>query len=526
MNEPEKSDKPVVPMKSANGGTSLNFWEFIAQLEQVEGRGLAKENEDQAGHETGGVFQAAPAKQADRTQSRLEESSALDEGLHSALERVRQAACRDKGLKFTSLWHHVYNVDRLREAYFALKRNVAAGIDGETWQTYGQELESNLKDLSERLVLGTYRAKPVKRVYVPKEGGKQRPIGIPVLEDKIVQRAAVMVLNAVYETDFLGFSYGFRPGRSAHMALDALAVGIQTKKVSWLLDADIRGFFDTLNHEWLIGFVEHRIADPCVVRHIQKWLNAGVMENGKRTRQEEGTPQGGSISPLLANIYLHSVFDLWADRWRKTVAQGDVIIVRYADDFVVGFQHESDAGRFLEELRERFRQFNLELHADKTRVIEFGRFAAERRERRGQGKPETFNFLGFTHICDKTRQGKFIVLRRTMAKRMRAKLKALKEGLRSRLHVPVREVGRWLGQVLTGHYRYYGVPRNYRMLDSFRQEIRYLWHRALNRRSQTGTVTEAKLKGIAAKWLPTPRIYQPYPESRLAVMIQGKSPVR
>ena len=518
MNEPEKSDKPVVPMKPANSGASPSFWKLLEQLEQVEGRGLAKENEDHVGNETDVIFQAGPAKQADRTQSRLEESViTLDEGLPRALDRVRQAACRDKGLKFTSLWHHVYNMDRLREAYFALKRNVAAGIDGETWQMYGQELESNLKDLSERLVLGTYRAKPVKRVYIPKADGRQRPIGIPVLEDKIVQRAAVKVLNAVYETDFLGFSYGFRPGRSAHMALDALAVGIQTKKVSWLLDADIRGFFDTLDHEWLIKFVEHRIADNRVVRHIQKWLNAGVMEEGKRTFQEEGTPQGESISPLLANIYLHYVFDLWADQWRKTQARGEVIIVRYADDFVVGFQNESDAGRFHEGLRERLRKFNLELHAEKTRVIEFGRFAAERRERRGKGKPETFNFLGFTHACDKKRKdGKFIVLRQTIAKRMQAKLKELNKTLRRAMHRPVREVGRWLGQVLSGHYRYYGVPRNYTALSRFRDRVRRLWQRAMGRRSQKGRIGEARMSQLAAFWLPTPRICHPYPSERLA----------
>jgi group II intron reverse transcriptase/maturase len=516
MNELEKSDKPVVPMKPANSGSSLSFWKLLEQLEQVEGRGLAKENEDCAGNETGMVFHAGPAKQTDRTQGRLEESHTLDEGLHSALERVRQAACRDKGLKFTTLWHHVYNIDRLREAYFALKRSASAGVDGETWQMYGQELESNLKDLSERLVLGTYRAKPVKRVYIPKADGRKRPIGIPVLEDKIVQRAAVKVLNAVYETDFLGFSYGYRPGRSAHMALDALAVGIQTKKVSWLLDADIRGFFDTLNHEWLIKFVEHRIADKRVVRHIQKWLNAGVMEEGKRTRQEEGTPQGGSASPLLANIYLHYVFDLWADQWRKTQARGEMIIVRYADDFVVGFQHESDAKRFHEELRERFRKFNLELHAEKTRVIEFGRFAAERRERRGKGKPETFNFMGFTHACDKTRDGRFIVLRLTIAKRMHAKLKSLKTALRKCMHRPVGEVGKWLGQVLAGHYRYFGVPRNYMALDLFRRRLRRLWHRMLNRRSQKSRITLATMDIIAACWLPTPRICKPYPRRRLA----------
>jgi len=525
MNGSGKSDKPVVPEKSAKMG----YWDFCQwHAEQMKGRGLAKENGEDIALPLRRLRlpPVDPAKQVDRTQSRVGEGDAFPEDLHSALDRVRQAACRDKQMKFTALWHHVYNVERLREAYLALRRDAAAGLDGQTWQAYGQELESNLKNLSDRLARGVYRAKPVKRVYIPKADGRQRPIGIPVLEDKIVQRAAVQVLNAVYETDFLGFSYGFRPGRSAHMALDALAVGIQTKKVSWLLDADIRGFFDTLDHEWLIKFVERRIADHRVVRHIQKWLNAGVMENGKRVEQEEGTPQGGSISPLLANIYLHYVLDLWADQWRKTRASGDVVIVRYADDFVVGFQHESDARRFLEELRERFRQFNLELHAEKTRVIEFGRFASERRARRGQGKPETFNFMGFTHACDKTKKGKFMVLRRTMAKRMRAKLKNLKEELRRRMHDAVSDVGRWLGQVLNGHYRYYGVPRNYAMLDSFRQRVRRLWHRALNRRSQMGVVTEERLRRVADIWLPTPRICQPYPDVRLRVMIQGKSPVR
>jgi group II intron reverse transcriptase/maturase len=507
----------------------MSYWEFYDLVQRVKGRGLAKENgEDDA---DGGVLPpAGPAKQADRTQSRLEEGGpqgrADPEGLHSALERVRQAALADKELKFTNLWHHVYNVERLKAAYLALKRSAAPGVDGQTWQAYGKELESNLRDLSDRLARGAYRARPVKRVYIPKADGKQRPIGMPVLEDKIVQRAAVQVLNAVCEADFLGFSYGFRPGRSAHMALDALAVGIETKKVNWLLDADIRGFFDTLNHEWLMKFVEHRIADPCVRRHIQKWLNAGVMEEGRRVEQEEGTPQGGSISPLLANLYLHHVLDLWADHWRKTRAHGDVIIVRYADDFVVGFQHESDARRFLDELKERFRKFNLELHAEKTRVIEFGRYAAERRARRGDGKPATFNFLGFTHACDQTRKGWFTVLRRTMAKRVRAKLAFLKAELRRRMHDAVRDVGRWLGQVLSGHYRYYGVPRNYAMLDSFRDRVRRLWHRALNRRSELGVVTEQRMSRISDAWLPAARIYQPYPEVRLAVIIQGKSPVR
>jgi len=502
----------------------MSFWELFKRVKRVEGRGLAKENEEQA---QSVLLPAGPAKQVDRTQSREEANATQPQDLHSALDRVRQAACRDKGLKFTSLWHHVYNIGRLREAYLALKRDAEAGVDGQTWQAYGEELEANLRNLSDRLIAGTYRAKPVKRVYIPKADGRQRPIGIPVLEDKIVQRAAVQVLNAVYETDFLGFSYGYRPGRSAHMALDALAVGIQTKKVNWLLDADIRGFFDMLDHEWLVKFVEQRIADQRVVRHIQKWLNAGVMEEGKHAMQEEGVPQGGSVSPLLANVYLHYVFDLWADQWRKTQTQGDVIIVRYADDFVVGFQHESDARRFLEDLRERFRKFNLELHADKTRVIEFGRFAAERRTRRDEGKPETFNFLGFTHICDRTRRdGRFIVLRQTIAKRMHAKLTALKAALRRCMHLPVGEVGRWLGQVLTGHYRYYGVPRNYTALDLFRDRVRRLWQRVMNLRGQKGWIGETRMSRIAARWLPRPRICQPYPEARLAVIIQGKSPVR
>ena len=516
MNESGKSDRPVVPEKSVK----MDYWEFHQWYKQrMEGRGLAKEN----GQEDHLLPPAGPAKQFDGTQRPV----ATSEDLHSALDRVRQAASRDRELKFTSLWHHVYDIDRLREAYLALKRNAAAGVDGQTWQAYGKELESNLQSLSDRLVRGAYRARPVKRGYVPKTDGRQRPIGIPVLEDKIVQRATVQVLNAVYETGFLGFSYGFRPGRSAHMALDALAVGIQTRKVNWLLDADIRGFFDTLDHEWLVKFVEHRIADDRVVRHIQKWLNAGVMEEGKRVEQEEGVPQGGSISPLLANIYLHYVFDLWADQWRKTRAQGDVIIVRYADDFVVGFQHESDARQFLEELKERFRQFNLELHAEKTRVIEFGRFATERRERRGQGKPQTFNFLGFTHVCDKTRRdGSFVVLRRTMAKRMHAKLKSLYQALRRGRHLPVCEVGRWLGRVVSGHYRYYGVPRNYAALDLFRHRIRKLWQRAMSLRSQKGRISEARMNRIVECWLPNPRICHPYPSARLAVMIQGKSPVR
>jgi RNA-directed DNA polymerase len=516
MDERQKSDGPVVPEKSTN--KRQGYWSFFA--EWMEGRGPAKEN-------------AVPAKQADRTPSRVGEgggNTADPEGLSQALERVRAAARRDRGLKFTSLWHHVCDVGGLREAYFAIKRDAAAGVDGRTWQEYGRELEGNLRGLSDRLARGAYRAKPVRRVFIPKPDGRERPIGIPALEDKIVQRATVRVLNAVWEADFLGFSYGFRPGRSCHMALDALSVGIQTRKVNWVLDADIKSFFDTLSHEWLMKFVGHRIADRRVVRHVTKWLNAGVMtEDGRHERREEGTPQGGSISPLLANLYLHHVLDLWAERWRRTRAHGDVIIVRYADDFVAGFEHESDARRFLEELRERFRQFNLELHADKTRVIEFGRFARKNRGRRGEGKPENFHFLGFTHVCDVTRRGQFIVLRRTTAKRARAKLASIKQELRRRLHEPVCEVGKWLASVLRGHYRYFGVPRNFRALASFFSAVRRLWHRSLNRRCQSrrkGMTTEERMNRLVARWLPSPRICQPYPSERLRVLIQGKSPVR
>ncbi len=369
MNGQGQSDRPVVPTKSPNNVER-------SAAEGMEGRGLAKGNPNQ---------QNAP-----RTLSR--------DGALSALGRVREAAERDKTVRFTALLHHVYNVEHLRAAYHALKRGAAAGIDGETWGHYGQALETNLTDLSGRLKRGAYRAKPVKRTYIPKADGRQRPLGIPTLEDKVVQRATVEVLNVIYETEFLGFSYGFRPGRSPHNALDALYAGLLTRKVNWVLDADIRGFFEAINHEWLVKFVEHRIADQRVVRLIQKWLNAGVLEDGTRTWSEEGTPQGGSISPLLANVYLHYGFDLWVQRWRRTQAHGDMIAVRYADDFIVGFQHRADAERFLAELRARLAKFSLELHSEKTRLLEFGPFAAENRRRAGQGKPETFNFLGFTHI--------------------------------------------------------------------------------------------------------------------------------
>jgi group II intron reverse transcriptase/maturase len=407
-------------------------------------------------------------------------------------------------------------VDRLRQAYFSLRPKSAAGVDGVTWKEYGENLAGNLQDLSERLRRGAYRALPVRRVYIPKADGRQRPIGVPALEDKIVQRATVEVLNAVYEVDFLGFSYGFRPGRGQHDALDALSVGITRKKVNWVLDADIRGFFDAIDHECLMQMVQRRIADKRVVRHVKKWLKAGVLESGEWRAVEEGTPQGGNISPLLANVYLHYVFDLWAQDWRRKHASGDVVLVRYADDFIVGFEHCAEAKRFLEELKQHMRCFGLELHPEKTRLIEFGRYAAERRRRRGQGKPETFNFLGFTHVCGTKRSGKFVALRRTMRKRLRAKIQAIGAELRRRLHWPWWEVADWLAAVLEGHYRYYGVPFNYQSLASMRHEVIGLWYRTLRRRSQRTRVNWGRMQRWARRWLPAPRIYHPYPDERFA----------
>ena len=446
--------------------------------------------------------------------------------LPNALERIRQAAGRDRQMQFTSLWHHVYNIDTLREAYRSLKRDASPGVDGQSWRSYRERLEETLTDLSQRLQRGAYRAKPVKRSYIPKPDGRRRPLGVTVLEDKIAQKATATVLNAIYEVDFLGFSYGFRPKRSPHQALDALYAGITTRKVSWVLDADIRGYFDAIDHRWLLEFIGHRIADKRVLRHIKKWLNAGVLEDGSRRFSEEGVPQGGSISPLLANIYLHYVFDLWANKWRKVHARGEVVMVRFCDDFVVGFQHRQEAERFYSDLIERFRAFGLELHGGKTRIIEFGRFAAENRRRRGEGKPETFDFLGFTHICGRTWKGRFTVLRHTIGKRMRAKLRFLKEELRRRLHQPIPEVGKWLRTVLLGHYRYFGLPGNSRKLESFRYHVTCLWLKTLRRRSQRHRTNWDRMNRLAARWLPLARICHAYPNLSLYVTTRGRSPVR
>ena len=460
-----------------------------------EGRGWAKGN--------------AGLQNTPRAQDRLR-------GVPSAWDRIRQAAKADKDRRFTTLLHHVYRIETLREAYFSLKRDAAPGVDKQTWQAYGEHLETNLEDLSGRLRRGAYRAKPVRRVFIPKPDGRQRPLGVTTLEDKVVQRALVRVLNCIYEEDFLGFSYGFRPGRSPHEALDALCVGIERRRVNWVLDADIRGFFDAIDHGCLAKFIEHRVADRRVLRLIRKWLNAGVLVDGERTHSEKGTPQGGVISPLLANIFLHYVFDLWVRDWRRQ-ATGDVIVVRYADDFIVGFQHEQEARRFLTELRERLAAHGLELHPEKTRLIEFGARAASERKRGGRGKPETFDFLGFTHICAKTRRGRFTVLRKTARKRVRAKLKEIKALLRHRWHHPIPEVGAWLASVVRGHMNYYAVPRNFEAVATFRHEVIKLWRHGLCRRSHKAHVTWPRMLRIADAWLPRVRIVHPWPSQRLAL---------
>jgi group II intron reverse transcriptase/maturase len=497
MNEHDESDSSVVPEKQANKAAR-------AAAEPVEGRELAKGN---------------PREQhASRTQRRVDAPGAL--------ERIREAARRDKKLRFTALLHHVYDADRLRAAYQELNPGAAAGIDGVTWEQYGQQLEHNLQELSERLKRGAYRARPARRVRIPKPDGRERLLGVPALEDKVVQRATADVLEAIYEQDFLGFSYGFRRGRNAHHALDAVSVGIRTRKVGWVLDADIRAFFDTLDHGWLVKFLEHRIADKRVIHLIQKWLKAGVLEDGKRVGSELGTVQGGSISPVLANIYLHYVLDLWTQQWRSKQAHGDVIIVRYCDDFVVGFQYRNEAEQYLEQLRRRFEHFGLELHADKTRLIEFGRFAALTRAKRGAAKPETFNFLGLTHFCAQTRRGWFAVGRKTIRQRWQAKLREVHAELRRRMHDPVPDQGRYVQAVTRGHANYYGVPGNSRAITAFRSAVIRIWRRTLSRRSQKGLIAWKRMARLVARWVPNVRLRYLDPDGHLRVMTQGRSPVR
>ena len=487
MYEHGKSDGRVIPAKLANKATQ-------GAAESAEERRSAKGNTDST---------TRPGRSA-------------GPGVTNGLDRVRQAARKDKDARFTALLHHV-DLARLRAAYRAINPKAAAGVDGVTWVVYGQDLEANLQDLHQRLHIGSYRARPSRRVYIPKADGRQRPLGIASLEDKIIQRAVVEVLNAVYEEDFLGFSYGFRPGRKPHDALDALAAGIYKKKVNWILDADIRSFFTSLDQSWLMKFLEHRIADKRILHLIKKWLKAGVIENGNWSQTPEGTPEGGSASPLLANVYLHYVLDRWVWQWRRRHARGDVIIVRWADDFVVGFEHLGDAKQFLKDLHERFAKFSLELHAGKTRLIQFGRFAAQNRKERGLAKPETFDFLGFTHICGKGRSGHFWLRRITISKRMRAKLHEVNDQLKRRRHLPVPEQGQWLASVVRGHFAYYAVPGNVRAINAFRIQVTRHWFKALRRRSQRHRLNWERMNRLAMHWLPPARILHPYPEVRFAV---------
>lgn len=480
----EKSDRPVVPANHRNKTSS-------EVADGGEERGLTKRNSNQ--------------QNVGRTQCR---GPAL-----SALDRVRQVAQRDKETKFTALLHHV-DIDRLRACYFGMNRNAAPGIDQVTWQEYGQDLEPRLHDLHARIHQGSYRAKPSRRVHIAKADGRLRPLGIATVEDKLVQAAVVEVLNAIYEEDFLGFSYGFRPGRSQHNALDALATGIQQKNVNWVLDADIKGFFDNIDRSWMMEFIEHRIGDKRILRLIQKWLNAGVMENGRKISSKTGTPQGATISPLLANVYLYYVFDLWANQWRNKRATGDVIIVRYADDFVVGFQSKSDAAQFLTDLAERLRKFKLELHPDKTRLIQFGRFAARHRAMRGLGKPDNFTFLGLRHLCAISGKGKFLLKRQSDGKRMGAKLKALKLELRRRMHFSIPQQGAWLRSVVIGYFNYHAVPTNIDAISRFLTEVERMWFRTLKRRSQRSNLLWPRMSQIIDRWLPKARILHPWPEDR------------
>ena len=487
MHGREESDLAILATKPTNAAER-------SAAEPVEPRAGAEGNAGQ--HDTG----------------RMQRRGTVTQGL----ERIRKAARERKQERFTALLHHV-STAQLEAAFYELSESAAAGVDGLTWRDYETDLERKLEDLHARVHRGAYRPLPSRRVYIPKPDGRERPLAVAALEDKIVQRATAAVLGAIYEEDFLGFSYGFRPGRGAHDALDALVVAISSRKVNWILDADIQSFFDTVSQDWLIRFVEHRVGDRRIIRLIRKWFRAGVLEDGVVNVSETGTGQGAVISPLLANIYLHYVFDLWAERWRRREATGDMIIVRYADDFIVGFQHESDARCFLDMMRERFEEFALSLNPEKTRLIAFGRYAAENRRRRGLGKPETFNFLGFTFICGKSRRGKFLIERKPRRDRMRAKLRVIKEGLRRRMHQPIPQQGKWLGQVVFGYYNYFAVPTASRAIEAFHHHVCELWQRTLRRRGQKNHTTWQRITEIAAQWLPKPHIIHRWPSVRFAV---------
>src|SRR5205809_877660 len=497
MHADENSDGVIVPEKRPNK-------EGLPSAEAVEGRTPPKGNGDETA--------------AARTLRR--------DNASNGLIAVRQAARQGKSVRFTALLHHI-TVDLLKRSYLSLERDSAPGIDGVTWQSYGENLEEKLEDLHDKVHRGSYRARPARRTYIPKADGSKRPLSILCLEDKIVQQAVATVLEAIYEEDFLGFSYGFRPGRGQHDALDALHAGILRKQVSWVLDADIRGFFDAMAHSWIIRFLEHRIADKRILRLITKWLKVGIVEDGRVTRSERGAPQGAVISPILANVYLHYVYDLWVHRWRRTRPTGDVVVIRYADDTIVGFQHEHEAQAFLDDLKERMRKFELALHPDKTRLIRFGRHAAKQREKRGEGKPETFDFLGFTHFCTRSRKwGSFVIGRRTIKKTMLRQLQVVKMELRKRMHDPIAKTGAWLTQMLQGHLNYYAVSGNGPSLWWYFNEVRWRWIRSLKRRSQRAFMSWEKFTSITNRFFPSIRILHPLPCHRFDARTRGKSPVR
>ena len=493
MNADRKSDRSVVPSTRGNNAGAE------PAADSVEERDLANRNAGQA--------------DLDRTQKRKHRRSI-------GLSGVRIKAREQPELKFTSLLHHI-NEETLTEAFFALKKEAAVGIDEVTWQEYEVGLEDRIVDLHGRIHRGAYRAQPSKRIYIPKPDGQQRPIGIASLEDKLVQKAVVWVLQSIYEQDFANFSYGHRPGRSQHMALDALNVGFSDRKVNWVLDADVEGFFDAIDHEWLVKFLEHRIADNRILRLIRKWLRAGVSDDGQWSATTVGTPQGAVISPLLANVFLHYVFDLWIKWWRKERARGEVVVIRYADDFVIGFERKEEAERCLDELRTRFAKSGLKLHDTKTRLIEFGRRAAGNRQARGERRPETFDFLGFTHRCDVTRHGWFALRRESIAKRMRAKLAKIKIELRKRRHQPIGVIGRWLGQVVRGWYGYHAVPGNLKRLNQFCDEIKKMWLHQLRRRSQRHRWTWDRFAKLFDKHIAEPKILHPFPSDRFRARLKA-----
>jgi RNA-directed DNA polymerase len=497
MNGAEESDRSTVPMNLSNKEAKTS------STEMGEGRLRTKEN-----------ITRPPTPPAQN-----------GKGVSQGLSGVRRVAREKKQERFTSLLHHL-NAELLRRSFYGLKRKAAPGVDGVRWKDYEEGLAERINELHSRIHRGAYRAQPVRRVYIPKADGRERPLGIASLEDKIVQQGVVTILNEIYEVDFKGFSYGFRPGREPHQALDALNVGITRKKVNYILDADIKGFFDHVQHEWLIKFLEHRIADQRMLRLVKKWLKVGALQEGEWLATEEGTPQGAVASPLLANVYLHYAFDQWVEVWREKIAKGDMIVVRYADDLVVGFQYREEAERFLKEFRERMAKFGLELHPEKTRLIEFGREAWMKRQQEGKGKPETFQFLGFTHYCGQNSKGHFTVWRETVSKRMRAKLMEIKQELRTRMHEPIAQTGRWLKQVVQGYYQYHAVPGNLRRLSLFRGRLQRIWRQILRRRGQKQPTTWERLDRIFTRWVPVPRTLHPYPSVRFDVRIRGGSRMR